>query len=51
MLTGRPFWLDFLLQCLLICPLVFSLCSWWFFFTEKPFMRWSLSTTSKPKPF
>jgi peptidoglycan/LPS O-acetylase OafA/YrhL len=45
----RPLSLDFLLQCLLVCPLVFLLCSWWFVVTEKPFMRWSLSTKS-PRP-
>ncbi len=43
----RPLGVDFLLQCLLVCPLVFLLCSWWFVVTEKPFMRWSLS--AKPK--
>lgn len=51
MIVERPFWLDFLLQCLLVCPLVFVLCSWWFVVTEKPFMRWSLSTTPKSKLF
>jgi peptidoglycan/LPS O-acetylase OafA/YrhL len=40
----RPLGVDFLLQCLLVCPVVFLLCSWWFVMTEKPFMRWSLST-------
>jgi peptidoglycan/LPS O-acetylase OafA/YrhL len=45
----RPLGVDFLLQCLLVCPLVFLLCSWWFVVTEKPFMRWSLSTKS-PRP-
>jgi peptidoglycan/LPS O-acetylase OafA/YrhL len=45
----RPLSLDFLLQCLLVCPLVFLLCSWWFVVTEKPFMRWSLSTKA-PRP-
>ncbi len=50
MTAGQPLWLDFLLQGLLVCPLVFILCSWWFVVTEKPFMRWSLSTTAKPKP-
>lgn len=49
MQLGRPFWADFLLQCMLVVPLVFVLCSWWFVVTEKPFMRWSLS--AKPKPF
>ncbi len=47
MSAGQPLWADFLLQCLLVCALVFMLCSWWFVVTEKPFMRWSLST--KPK--
>jgi peptidoglycan/LPS O-acetylase OafA/YrhL len=49
MSVGRPLWLDFLLQALLVCPLIFVLCSWWFVMTEKPFMRWSLSTTPKSK--
>lgn len=49
MSVGRPFWLDFLLQAVLVCPLIFVLCSWWFVVTEKPFMRWSLSTAPKPK--
>jgi peptidoglycan/LPS O-acetylase OafA/YrhL len=44
--AARPLAADFLLQCLLVCPLVFVLCSWWFVVTEKPFMRWSLSTKS-----
>lgn len=49
MMTGGPLWLDFLVQCLLVFPLVFVLCSIWFVVTEKPFMRWSLSTASKHK--
>src|SRR5581483_9805994 len=39
----RPLTSDFLLQCLLICPVIFAACGLLFFFTEKPFMRWSLS--------
>jgi peptidoglycan/LPS O-acetylase OafA/YrhL len=39
----RPFMADFLLQCLLLSAPLFALCSWLFFFTEKPFMKWSLS--------
>lgn len=40
----RPFNLDFALQLLLILPAVFASCALLFFFTEKPFMRWSLSS-------
>jgi peptidoglycan/LPS O-acetylase OafA/YrhL len=40
----RPFNLDFALQCLLILPVVFVVCALLFFCTEKPFMRWSLSS-------
>jgi peptidoglycan/LPS O-acetylase OafA/YrhL len=40
----RPFNLDFALQLLLILPVVFAGCALLFFFTEKPFMRLSLST-------
>jgi peptidoglycan/LPS O-acetylase OafA/YrhL len=40
----RPFNLDFALQLLLILPVVFAGCALLFFFTEKPFMRWSLSS-------
>ena len=42
----RPFNLDFALQCLMILPVVFAACALLFFYTEKPFMRWSLS----PRP-
>jgi peptidoglycan/LPS O-acetylase OafA/YrhL len=42
----RPFNLDFVLQCLIILPAVFAVCALLFFYTEKPFMRWSLS----PRP-
>jgi peptidoglycan/LPS O-acetylase OafA/YrhL len=42
----RHFNLDFALQLLLILPAVFAGCALLFFFTEKPFMRWSLS----PRP-
>jgi peptidoglycan/LPS O-acetylase OafA/YrhL len=40
---ARPFALDFLLQALLIVPVVLAICSWLFAFSEKPFMRWSLT--------
>ncbi len=42
----RPFNLDFAMQCLMILPVVFVICGWLFVYTEKPFMRWSLS----PRP-
>lgn len=42
----RPFNLDFALQCLMLLPVVFAACAFLFIFTEKPFMRWSLS----PRP-
>jgi peptidoglycan/LPS O-acetylase OafA/YrhL len=42
----RPFNLDFALQCMVILPVVFAVCALLFFYTEKPFMRWSLS----PRP-
>jgi peptidoglycan/LPS O-acetylase OafA/YrhL len=41
-----PFNLDFAFQCLMILPIVFTVCALLFFFTERPFMRWSLS----PRP-
>jgi peptidoglycan/LPS O-acetylase OafA/YrhL len=40
---SRPFNLDFALQCLMILPVVFAVCALLFFYTKKPFMRWSLS--------
>jgi peptidoglycan/LPS O-acetylase OafA/YrhL len=40
---SRPLIADFLVQCLLVCPVIFILCSLLFVFTEKPFMKWSLS--------
>jgi peptidoglycan/LPS O-acetylase OafA/YrhL len=40
---ARPFDLDFALQLLLILPIVFAVCALLFFFSEKPFMWWSLS--------
>lgn len=43
---SRSFNLDFALQCLMILPVVFAVCALLFFYTEKPFMRWSLS----PRP-
>jgi peptidoglycan/LPS O-acetylase OafA/YrhL len=43
---ARPFNLDFALQCLMILPATFAACALLFFYTEKPFMRWSLS----PRP-
>ncbi len=44
---ARPFALDFLMQALLIVPVVLAICAWLFALTEKPFMRWSLTTRSK----
>lgn len=46
---ARPFSLDFLIQCLIVVPLLLVICGWLFVFTEKPFMRWSLSTR-RPVP-
>ncbi|MGH9843410.1 MAG: acyltransferase family protein, partial [Blastocatellia bacterium] len=46
--TSRPIVADYLIQILIVCPVVFALCSLWFVLTEKPFMKWSLS--AKPKP-
>jgi peptidoglycan/LPS O-acetylase OafA/YrhL len=43
----RPILADYLIQCLIVFPVIFALCSLWFVLTEKPFMKWSLS--SKPK--
>jgi peptidoglycan/LPS O-acetylase OafA/YrhL len=40
----RPFNLDFLVQLMMILPVVFAACAALFVFTEKPFMRWSLSS-------
>lgn len=40
----RQFNLDFALQCLMILPVVFAVCALLFFYAEKPFMRWSLSS-------
>lgn len=42
----RPFGLDFALQLLMILPVLLAVCALLFFYTEKPFMRWSLS----PRP-
>ena len=36
---SRPLAADFLLQCLLIYPIIFAACSLLFVWTEKPFMR------------
>lgn len=47
---AHPFEIDFALQCLLVLPVVFALCSLWFVLTEKPFMRWSLSPKPAPAP-
>lgn len=44
---GRAFTLDFLIQAILIVPVVLAICGWLFALTEKPFMRWSL--TKRPK--
>jgi len=41
-----PFNLDFAMQSLMILPVLFVACAVLFIFTEKPFMRWSLS----PRP-
>ncbi len=41
--VSRPLVVDYLLQCAIVFPIVFILCSLWFVLTEKPFMRWSLS--------
>lgn len=40
----RPFMADFSIQFLIIVPILLIICCWLFVFTEKPFMRWSLST-------
>lgn len=45
---SRPIVIDFLIQSLVVCPVVFILLSAWYVLTEKPFMKWSLS--AKPKP-
>ncbi len=47
--TARPVMADFLIQSLVVCPAIFALCSLWFVFTEKPFMRWSLSPRPIPQ--
>jgi peptidoglycan/LPS O-acetylase OafA/YrhL len=44
---SRPFNLDFAIQCLMILPVVFAVCAGLFIYTEKPFMRWSLSKSPK----
>jgi peptidoglycan/LPS O-acetylase OafA/YrhL len=46
----RPFNLDFAIQCLMILPVVFVICGWLFVYTEKPFMRWSLSSRPAKAP-
>lgn len=46
--ASRPIVVDLLIQALIVLPVVFVLCSLFFVLTEKPFMKWSLS--SKPKP-
>jgi len=46
----RPFNLDFALQCLMILPVVFAACAFLFVYTEKPFMRWSLSPRQAKAP-
>jgi peptidoglycan/LPS O-acetylase OafA/YrhL len=40
----RAFNLDFALQCMIILPVVFAICAWLFVYSEKPFMRLSLSS-------
>jgi len=47
---ARPFALDFLLQALLIVPVVLAICGWLFAFSEKPFMRWSLAKRTAVAP-
>ncbi|MFN0087522.1 MAG: acyltransferase family protein [Blastocatellia bacterium] len=42
--------IDFAVQCLIVLPVVFTLCGFWFALTEKPFMRWSLSPKPLPPP-
>ncbi|HWQ35934.1 MAG TPA: acyltransferase [Blastocatellia bacterium] len=46
--AASPFILDFLVQFLLVCVPVFAVCSWLFVYTEKPFMKWSLSARPAP---
>lgn len=48
----HPLMADFLAQCLLICPVIFVVCSLLFVLIEKPFMKWSLSAkpASQPAP-
>lgn len=41
----RPIVADYLIQISIVCPAVFVLCSLWFVLTEKPFMKWSLSSS------
>lgn len=48
MTTTRPLEAEFLLHALPVCLVVFIACSLGFVLLEKPFMRWSLSTASKP---
>jgi hypothetical protein len=49
-MASRPIAIDYLIQCLIVLPVVFALCSFWFVLTEKPFMRWSLQSKPKPGP-
>lgn len=42
-LPGLPLAIDFLLQFVLVCVPIFAICGGLFVFTEKPFMKWSLS--------
>jgi peptidoglycan/LPS O-acetylase OafA/YrhL len=46
--SSRPIMIDFIIQCLIVCPIVFLLLSFWYVVTEKPFMKWSLSARPKP---
>lgn len=46
--SGLPLIFDFLIQLLLVCGPVFAICSLLFVYTEKPFMKWSLSARPAP---
>ncbi len=48
MSAATPFAIDFLRQGLLVCLPIFMVCGWLFIYTEKPFMRWSLSARPVP---
>jgi peptidoglycan/LPS O-acetylase OafA/YrhL len=46
--SSRPFGVDFWLQCLLIYPVIFVVCSLLFVFVEKPFMKSSRAIGRAP---